>query len=203
MDRCLAEQLKEQLNDLKLELFDVSRSILALTKDTTVQTEEENRISRGIFEACVFIRRMLSMPPPVAEPMVVSTAPTIPTIKEGGIRLPRIEVPKFDGNIMNWKTFWEQYSVSIDSKPRLSDPEKLTYLRQALKDRQAKDVIEGLSGSGDDYKDGMEYLRGQYDKPCLIHREHVRSIVETSSLKEGMGKSYDNFMMCLVCIFVH
>ena len=57
MDRCLAEQLGEQLNGLKLELFDVSRSILALTEDTTVQTEEENRISRGIFDACLFIRK--------------------------------------------------------------------------------------------------------------------------------------------------
>ena len=107
MDRCLVEQLEEQLDGLKAELFVVSRSILALTRDTTVQTEEENRISRDIFEACLFIRRMLSTPPPVGEPMTVPAAPTVPTIKEGGIRLPKIEFPKFDGNIMNWKTFWE------------------------------------------------------------------------------------------------
>ena len=53
-----------------------------------------------------------------------------------------------------------------------------------MKDGQANDVIEGLSGSGDDYKDAVEYLRGQYDKPRLIHREHVHSIVEAPSLKE-------------------
>ena len=63
---------------------------------------------------------------------------------------------------MNWKTFWERYSVSIDSKPGLSGTEKLVCLRQALKDGQVKDVIEGLSGLGDDYKDAMEYHRGCY-----------------------------------------
>ena len=59
MDRCLLEQLKEQLSGLKLELFDVSQSILALTENTTVQTEEETRISKGIFDAHLNIRRLL------------------------------------------------------------------------------------------------------------------------------------------------
>ena len=80
--------------------------------------------------------------------------------------------------------FWEQYPVSIDSKPRLTDPEKLAYLCQALKDGEAKEVIEGLSGLGDDYKDTVEYLCERYDKRRLIHREHVHSIVEAPSLKE-------------------
>ena len=89
---------------------------------------------------------------------------------------------------MNWKTFWEQYSVSIDSKPRLTDSEKLAYLCQALKHGEAREVLEGLSGSGDDYKGTVEYLRRCYDKPRLIHCEHVHSIVEAPSLEEGNGK---------------
>ena len=64
----------------------------------------------------------------------------------------------------------------------------MAFLCQPLKDRQAKDVVEGLSGLGDDYKDTVEYLSGHYDKPRLIHGEHVCSIVEAPSLKEGKGK---------------
>ena len=106
MDRCLLEQLEEQLGGLKLELSDVSRSILALTEDTTVQTEEETRTSRGIFKACLYIRRLLSTTLPV-KPAIATSAPTVPTAKEGGIKLPKTEVTKFDGNVMNWKMFWE------------------------------------------------------------------------------------------------
>ena len=34
----------------------------------------------------------------------------------------------------------------------------------------------------------MEYLHGHYDKPRLIHREHVHLIIEAPLLKEGNGK---------------
>ena len=56
---------------------------------------------------------------------------------------------------MNWRNFWEQYEVSIHSRTHLSDPEKLTYLRQSLKDSPARHVIEGLSGSGSDYEEAI------------------------------------------------
>ena len=76
---CLLEQLGEQLSGLKLELFDVSRSILALTENTTVQTEEETRISKGIFDACLHIRRLLSTTLHVAS--AVASAEPAPTLQ--------------------------------------------------------------------------------------------------------------------------
>ena len=79
-----------------------------------MQTDEETSISKGIFNACLHIRRLLSTRPPVA-PAVATLRHTVPTVKEGGIRLPKVEGPKFNGNVMNWKIFWEQYSVSIES----------------------------------------------------------------------------------------
>ena len=47
VDRCLLEQVKEKLSGLKLELFDVSRSILALSDDTTVQAEQSPRFRKA------------------------------------------------------------------------------------------------------------------------------------------------------------
>ena len=28
---------------------------------------------------------------------------------ESGVRLPKLETPKFDGNLLNWRVFWEQF----------------------------------------------------------------------------------------------
>ena len=47
--------------------------------------------------------------------------------------------------------------------PIISDAEKLVYLRQALKDGSAKNYIEGLSRSGEQYEEAMECLRARYD----------------------------------------
>ena len=62
-------------------------------------------------------------------------------------------------NIINCRTFCEQFSISIHSRPGLSDAEKLVYLRHSLKDGTAKGVIEGLSQSGDCYFEAIESLK--------------------------------------------
>ena len=90
---------------------------------------------------------------------------------------------------MNWNSFWEQYEVSIRSREHLSNPEKLAYLRQSLKDGPAKRVIEGLSGSRNDYTEAIERWKKCYNQlPCILHRVHVRAMVEAPVLKDGIGK---------------
>ena len=98
-----------------------------------------------------------------------------------GVRLPKLDVPLFDGKILHWRSFWEQFCVSVHDRPSLSDPEKLVYLQQSLKNGSAKSGIEGLSRSG-------EYYAEAIDCPRLIHQTHVRTILESPPLKEGSGK---------------
>ena len=35
------------------------------------------------------------------------------------VNLPRIEVPTFDGNTVNWRPFWQQFQANVHSKPHL------------------------------------------------------------------------------------
>jgi len=39
------------------------------------------------------------------------------------VKLPELEVSSFDGNILNWTSFWEQFCVAVHNQPKLSDPE--------------------------------------------------------------------------------
>ena len=144
------------MSGLKLELFDVLRSIVAM-KDSADLPDEETRISNGIFNVCLKIRRLLSS--------------SVPGVEQTGetIRIPKIDVPKFNSDITNWPTFWEQFDVAIHSKPKLTNSEKLAYLRQAVKDGPAKNTIKGLAGSGDNYLEAIACLQSRYDKPRLLH----------------------------------
>ena len=62
-----------------------------------------------------------------------------------GVKLPKISVPTFIGDIMDWRNFWEEFRVSIPKKEHFSEGEKLVDLKDALKDGPAWNVIQGLS----------------------------------------------------------
>ena len=72
------------------------------------------------------------------------------------MKLPKIYVLTFKGNIMEWQSFWEQFEVCVHSQSQLTDPEKLAYHRQALKDGLARHAIEGISGSGNTYCEAVD-----------------------------------------------
>ena len=103
-----------------------------------------------------------------------------------GIKLTKLDVPSFDGNILHWQTFWDQFCISVHNRTNLT--KALVYLQQALKDSIAKRSLEGLSQSGDCYAEAVDSLKSRYDRPWLIHQTHVRTILEAPTLKTGEVK---------------
>ena len=71
------------------------------------------------------------------------------------IKLPEMNVPTFDGNILNWHNFWQRLDVAIHSKALLEDTEKLAYLRVSLKDGPARHVIESLTHDAECYQEAI------------------------------------------------
>ena len=122
-------------------------------------------------------------------------------------------LPLFDGDIIHWKQFWDQFVVAVHGKTSLSNAEKTVYLQHAIKDGSAKNAIEGLFHSGDKYEEAVECLQSRYNRPRLIQRTHVQLIVDAPSLKEGSSKelrrlhdtvqqhvrALKNFLILLTC----
>lgn len=107
---------------------------------------------------------------------------------ENSSKLPKLDVPAFDGEVLHWQQFWEQFEVSVHNRKSLSNAEKLVYLQQAIKHGSARSAIEGLSQSGDQYEEAVGCLKARYSRPRLIHRAHVRTIMDTPPLKDGSSK---------------
>ena len=66
--------------------------------------------------------------------------------------------------------------------------EKLAHLRHALKGGSTIQAIEELPQWADQDEEAIGYLKRCYERPRLIHRAHVRTILEAPSVKEGNGK---------------
>ena len=124
-----------------------------------------------------------------SSPLSTGSSPAASDSK--GVKLPKLDVLTFDGNILNWCSFWEQFRVSVHNCSTLSDSEKLVYLQHLLKDGSAKSIIEGLSCSGDNYSEAEECFQALFDHPRLIHQTHVRMISEAPALK---GRHWQGIM---------
>lgn len=143
----------------------------------------QEALEKAIFECGLEIKKLLL---PLRRS--TDTSPAGSLADGMRVKLPKLDVPKFDGNSVNWRSFWEQFNISIHSRSSLSDSEKLVYLQHSVKDGSAKWVIEGLSRSGAYYSEAIESLKLRYDRPRLIHQTHVRMILEATSVKDGTGK---------------
>ncbi len=176
----LVHLYEEQLRDCKGELGEARTEALSLI---TGESDELNvavlKVDQGIFDLSLQVKRLLYNP---------DRTPGTSTPHARVVKLPKIDVPMFDGDILHWQTFWEQFSVAIHDRTDISDTEKLVYLRHSLKDGSAKSVIEGLSRSGEQYNEAIESLKSRYNRPRLIHQTHVRKIYEIPSLKDGTGR---------------
>ena len=90
-------------------------------------------------------------------------------------KLPKLELPRFNGEITQWQSFWDQFSSHIDDTdlPIIS---KLTYLLSLL-DGPAKDAVEGVPHTSASYKTVVDLLRERFGKPeCIIHA-HVQALL--------------------------
>ena len=179
---------QEHLADLKRELSDLRNDVLVLTADTSdplmssTQKQEDN-----LFEMAIKVKKLAFLTPPMGSTTSAATS------DPNAVKLPKIDVPKFDGELLHWQTFWEQFSVSVDRRSDITNTEKLVYLRHSLKEGTAKYVIEGLSHSGDQYAEAVESLKARYDRPRIIHQAHVRKICEVPNLKDGSGRELRRF----------
>ena len=85
-------------------------------------------------------------------------------------KLPKLELPTLNGDILQWKNFWELFCISVRDRPSIPK-EKLMYLQNAIKDKSANNsLIAGLTKSCD-----------HYDEPSMSATKgktlHVKSIV--------------------------
>ena len=106
-----------------------------------------------------------------------ATAPTGVT----GIKLPKLEVPTFDVELIHLKQFWDQFATAVHNKTNQSNAEKIVYFQQALKDGTAKSTIEGLSHSGDNYEEAVRHATTDQDSSR-------QAIMDAPLLKDGSGK---------------
>ena len=75
--------------------------------------------------------------------------------------LPKLIIKQFDGDILNWRTFWDRYYSSVNVKTNINEIDKFTYLKSLLSE-SAFETISGLTVTSDNYAEAIKLLQKRY-----------------------------------------
>ena len=136
VERTLLSQYQEELSDYKKDIAALYEELVP----KNIANDDELFVTHSALE-----QQLSSTSYKIKSLLVVSpTNTSTPATTDGtGVKLRKLDVPTFDGNIIHWKQFWDHFTVVVHSKTCLSNAEKTIYLQHAIKDGFARNAIEG------------------------------------------------------------
>lgn len=105
-----------------------------------------------------------------------------------GIKLPTIDLPKFDGGYESWVEFRDTFSSLIEENATITNIQKFHYLRAALSGIAAQ-VIKSIELSSDNYKIAWDLLCDRFNNKRLLVYNHVKALFDLEVIvKESASK---------------
>ena len=96
--------------------------------------------------------------------------------------LPKLTIPKFGGNVLEFSSFWDLFTASIDASLTLSPVQKFVYLKSLLYGEALK-VIDGLPINNSTYSIAIKLLNERYGSTSRQRSVLITSLTEMTSPK--------------------
>ena len=106
--------------------------------------------------------------------------PVIPK-KESSFRLSKLDIPKFDGSILDFQSWWDQYEVAVHTNTGLSPVEKFVHLRSLLTS-EASLSIDGFPLTAGNYDEAITLLTDRYGKKSKLISAHVSKLLSIDEI---------------------
>ena len=90
-------------------------------------------------------------------------------------KLPKLTLPSFSGEYTQWVSFWDQFTTLVDSKRDMTNVEKLSYLKLALKGDAAQ-IVSSLLVTDTNYDIAKRKLEERYNNKRSIVKAHLAAI---------------------------
>ncbi|XP_055645180.1 uncharacterized protein LOC129781531 [Toxorhynchites rutilus septentrionalis] len=160
------------------EAFDDSDEFVAVNTKVRAKVEEQFfRVKGGL------VNKLPPLPPTPVDSSIHHGSPAIPHATS--VKLPTIELPRFDGDLNEWLTFHDSFSSLIHASPEIPCIQKFQYLRSALRGDALK-LIESLTITENKYAVAWEALLNRYSNTYLLKKKHLQSLMVHS---KAPGKS--------------
>ena len=109
-------------------------------------------------------------------------ASDVNTESRSGIKpkLPKLQLPKFAGDITKFRTFWDSFNSAIHCNDELSAIDKFNNLK-ALLEGPAAQAIQGLTLSEANYMAAIELIKERLGKTQQIISAHIDELLKLPS----------------------
>lgn len=127
-----------------------------------------------------------------AHRVISKTVSNTPSTTQGGaisankqtVRLPKLQIEKFNGDVSLWQEFWSQYETAIHNNSALCKKEKFTYLKTYLTGTAAKSVA-GLTLTDSNYDAATDLLQKRFGRKDLIINAHMSKLLNLTPVKKS------------------
>ena len=98
-----------------------------------------------------------------------------------GVKLPKLDLRKFVGEVSTWPTFWDAFESSIHRNPTLAPIDKFNYLNSLLM-KPGLDAISGLSLTASNYEEAVAILKKRFGNKQQIISRHMDILLNVSPM---------------------
>ena len=112
------------------------------------------------------------------------------------VRLPKLNMKRFNGDLTKWTTVWDSFSSSIHTNPSLSSIDKFNYLISLL-ESTAAEAIAGLTPTDANYEEAVSVLQRRFGSPQMIINRHMEALLNVPGISShqdtrGLRKLHDS-----------
>lgn len=116
------------------------------------------------------------------------------------LKLPRIELPVFTSNYLDWISFRDLFQASVGNNKSLSECQKLQYLKLSVKG-EAASLIQSIQISNENYEKAWNALSNRYENETEIINAALNKLISQPVLKHesaaGLWKLIDTTSQCI------
>ena len=188
--------LKDNVASKWSDLQEVQATMCTMLEDAEIEAECEshNDYEMRVIESMAKMTNYLASKHVPEAKLAGSNPPVSQSPSQVQVKLPKINLPTFDGNVLSWQPYYQSIKVSIVDNPSLADVQKLEYLMRSLKG-SAAEAVKGFAVVQGNYKPVLETLKERFGHTRLILDAHVRSLIHLPRLSSddatSMRKFYD------------
>lgn len=125
----------------------------------------------------------------------VNIPPEPPIPKQHNVKLPKIDLPKFDGTIKDWPSFFDLFKALIHDNASLSDSEKFQYLLSCLS-KEPLNIVKAIPLTAENYAIAFKTLVDRFQNIRLLASTYWQEILDTPKLNSEFAPALRKLLNC-------